>query len=59
MAILAAFMIIIAIGFFLGVIGVLMDNELAIVGVSMSVIMLIVLLLLGCFGMVFYVNNSL
>ena len=57
MEILAAFMIIIVIGFLIGFIGIIMDNELAIVGFSISIIMLIFLLLFGCFGMFFYGNN--
>lgn len=57
MGILAAFMIIIVIGFLIGFIGVLMDNELVIVGFSISIIMMIALLLFGCFGMFFYGNN--
>ena len=57
MGILVAFMIIIVIGLLIGFIGILMDNELAIVGFSVSIIMMIVLLLFGCFGMLFYGNN--
>ena len=57
MEILAIFLIIIAIGFFIGFVGVLMDNELTIIGFSISIIMLIILLLFGCFGMFIYGSN--
>lgn len=57
MGILAAFMIIIVIGFLIGFIGVLMDNELVIVGFSISIIMLIILMLFGCFGVFIYGSN--
>lgn len=57
MEIFAVFMIIIMIGFLVGFIGILMDNDLVIVGFSLSIIMLIVLLLFLCFGMLFYGNN--
>ena len=57
MEILAIFLIIIVIGFFIGFVGVLMDNELTIIGFSMSIIMLIILLLFGCFGMFIYGSN--
>ena len=57
MEILAIFLIIIVIGFFIGVVGVLMDNELTIIGFSISIIMLIILLLFGCFGMFIYGSN--
>lgn len=57
MEILAIFLIIIVIGFLIGFIGVLMDNELTIIGFSISIIMLIILLLLGCFGMFIYGSN--
>ena len=57
MEILAIFLIIIVIGFFIGFVGVLMDNELNIIGFSISIIMLIILLLFGCFGMFIYGSN--
>lgn len=57
MEILAIFLIIIVIGFFIGFVGVLMDNELTIIGFSISIIMLIILLLFGCFGMFIYGSN--
>lgn len=57
MEIFAVFMIIIMIGFLVGFIGILMDNDLVIVGFSISIIMMIVLLLFFCFGMLFYGNN--
>ena len=57
MEILAIFLIIIVIGFFIGFAGVLMDNELTIIGFSISIIMLIILLLFGCFGMFIYGSN--
>lgn len=57
MEIFAVFMIIIMIGFLVGFIGILMDNDLVIVGFSISIIMMIVLLLFLCFGMLFYGNN--
>ena len=57
MEILAIFLIIIVIGFFIGFVGVLMDNELTIMGFSISIIMLIILLLFGCFGMFIYGSN--
>lgn len=57
MEILAIFLIIILIGFFIGFVGVLMDNELTIIGFSISIIMLIILLLFGCFGMFIYGSN--
>jgi hypothetical protein len=57
MEILAIFLIIIGIGFFIGFVGVLMDNELTIIGFSISIIMLIILLLFGCFGMFIYGSN--
>ena len=47
----------IVIGFFIGFVGVLMDNELTIIGFSISIIMLIILLLFGCFGMFIYGSN--
>ena len=57
MEILAIFLIIIVIGFFIGFVGVLMDNELTIIGFSISIIMLIILLLFACFGMFIYGSN--
>ena len=57
MEILAIFLIIIVIGFFIGFVGVLMDNELTIIGFSISIIMLIILLLFACFGMCIYGSN--
>ena len=55
MEILAIFLIIIVIGFFIGFVGVLMDNELTIIGFSISIIMLIILLLFGCFPQPLYI----
>lgn len=57
MEILTIFLIIIVIGLFIGFVGVFMDNELTIIGFSISIIMLIILLLFGCFGMFIYGSN--